>query len=401
MAYQKKMFVSFGTGFYQIPLLNAIKNLGIPILGIDQNPDSKGKSLCDIFINCSLLEEEKIIKLLKPYKNHILGIYARSFGKVLEIANKVANYFDLPANPTTSLETFRNKKEILNFVLSDPYLNKQKFMIENLESSNKWIVKSTSSYGKINVKLIDRLSDFTRDPSLYIEPFYEGKEYIFFGFIINKKLYPLVITQKEIVDFDFIQKIPETKNLLFCDRSHFYPSDLTDLQKYKIFQISNAIIKKTNLLLGPFLAEYIVNNDDIFLLEAVPEVGGEFIADYLIPEILNLPYFEFLVQIYMNQNLEQIKKTLTKKLLQPKEKVFLINYIFQKEGYFRNLEFPELLWRTKNYFFHHILKEKGSYTKYKNKNLDRLAVFGLMGYSIHDLVETSKEIEKHIKIEYD
>ncbi len=394
------MFVSLGTGFYQIPLLNALKNLEIPIIGIDQNLESIGKNLCDIFFSCSLLDKERIIEILKPYRKHLKGIYSRSYGKFLETANELANYFGLPANPDPSIQIYRNKKEVLKLALNDPYLYKQKDRIQKLEQSKKWVVKSISSYGKINIDLIENLADFKNSTSFYVEPFYEGNEYIFFGLIINRKLYPLVITQKEIINFDYIKKNPETKPLLFCDKKHFYPSNLTDLQKYKIFQISNYIVKKTNLVLGPFLAEFIVHNDDIFFIEAVPEVGGEFIADYLIPEILNLPYFEFLVQILMNENLESIKETLTKKLLQSKEKVFLINYIFQKEGCFQNLQFPETFWKSKYYFFQHILKKKGDFTKYKNKNLDRIAVFGLLGDSLQDLIETSNQIENDIIIEY-
>ncbi|MFN3604767.1 MAG: hypothetical protein ACK4UJ_08665 [Leptonema sp. (in: bacteria)] len=394
------MFVSFGTGFHQLPLLNALKNLGIPIIGIDQNPESVGKNLCDVFFSCSLLDTTRIIEFLKPYKKELKGIYSRSYGKVLEVANEVANYFDLPANPKESFERFRSKKEILEIALSHSFLKSQKEWIQNLDKAEKWVVKPISSFGKRDIQLITNKEYLKTQTSNLIEPYYKGKEYIFFGLIIHKQLYPLIITQKEIIDLETITNHKELAELLFCDKKHFFPSDLTEIQKYKIFQISNFIVKKTNLIIGPFLAEFIVDGENVFFLEAVPEVGGEFIADYLIPEILQLPYFELLVQIYRNQNLKEIKELLNFKLEQKKEKSFLINYILQKNGVFINLEFPESLWKSKYYYFHHLLKEKGSYTDYKRKNLDRLSVFGLAGNSLKNLIDLSNAVEKETKILY-
>lgn len=396
------MFVSFGTGFYQLPLLNALKNLNIPIIGIDQNPNSVGKNLCDIFFQCSLLEKSKIINFLKPYKKNLIGIYSRSFGKVLETANEIAHYFELPSNPVETMKKFQNKKEILEIALEHSFLQDQKEQIQNIEKSKFWIVKPLYSSGKRNIQIIKNFKNFTNKDQFIIEPFYEGKEYIFFGFVISKKLYPLVITQKEIVDFEKVHLNYEYSNLLFCDKKHFFPSDLNEMQKYKIFQISNFIIKKTNLILGPFLAEFIVNGDHIFFIEAVPEVGGEFIADYLIPDILQIPYFEYLINLYSNQNLESIKENLNLLLEKEKEKKFIINYILQKEGKFLNLEFPKDLWKSEYYYFHHILKEKGICTTFQKKNLDRLAVFGLSGTeSLSKLIQLAQQIEKNTIIKYE
>lgn len=395
------MFVSFGTGFYQIPLLNALKNLNIPIIGIDQNSNSIGKNLCDIFFQCSLLEKSKIIEFLKPYKKNLIGIYSRSYGKILETANEIANFFELPSNSVETIKKFQNKKEISKIALEHSFLQVQKELISNIKKSKLCVVKPIHSSGKKNIQITDNFKKFINKDEFIIEPYYEGKEYIFFGFVIHKQLYPLVITQKKIFDFKQIKENQEYSNLLFCDKKHFFPSDLTDIQKYKIFQVCNFIIKKTNLILGPFLAEFIVNEGEIFFIEAAPEVGGEFIADYLIPEILQIPYFEYLIHIYLNQNLERIKENLNSKLEKEKEKKFLINYIFQKEGKFLNIKFSEDLWKSKYYYFHHILKEKGIYTSFQNKNQDRLAVFGLSGTDpLSTLFELSDTIEKNIIIEY-
>ncbi len=71
--------------------------------------------------------------------------------------------------------------------------------------------------------------DYIQNKQYIIEPYYEGKEYIFFGFILNKQLYPLLITQKE--------KVQSEKDPLFlCDTIHYYPNDLTYETKLKFFK---------------------------------------------------------------------------------------------------------------------------------------------------------------------
>lgn len=391
------MFVSLGTGSNQIPLLIALKNLDIPIIGIDQNPEAEGKYYCDYFFISSIQDIDTIYKLLKPFEKKLSGIYSRSFGKNIQIANELAKMFQLPHNPLESIKMYENKKNILSIAIQYPELKYQKHIIENIFKAKKWIIKHQSSYGKKNIFIEnnkENIDKWINQKEYIIEPYYEGKEYIFFGFIIDKQLFPLIITQKN--------KNLNHKELLFCDKSHFYPNDLSYHIKYKIFQISNYIIKKTKLLIGPFLAEFIVNDNHIFFIEAAPEVGGEFICDFLVPEITGIPYFEYLIQIYTGKNYESLKQILFEKLQTPKNKAMLIEYILQKEGIFKNLYFPKDLFFSPYYYFHKILKKQNSITSYENKNLDRIGVFVLYGETdLENLIKESDKIQKNIQIQYE
>lgn len=393
------MFVSLGVGKNQIPLLIALKNKQIPIIGIDQNEHAPGRNNCDFFYQSSILDKKNILEILEPHKDQITGVYSRSFGEAVFIANQIAMELKVPSNPEEALRLFQNKNNILDIALQYGDLKEQLYLKNNLHEAKKWIIRNQNayqSYAKKNIfiaedwKVVER---YLNNSDFIVEPFYEGKEYIFFGFIIERELYPLIITQKETIFND--------EELLFCDECHFFPNDLSYKVKFKIFQISNYIIKKTNLHIGPFLAEFIVNDDKIFFIEAVPEVGGEFICDILIPEVCGIPYFEILIDIYTNNNYEKLKDDLYHLLIQPKRKSMIIQYVLQSNGTFKYLRFPEELFLSKYYYYHEVLKKENTILIKQNKNLDRVALFVLSGETSIDMLkkEVSK-IYKNIKIEY-
>lgn len=55
----------------------------------------------------------------------------------------------------------------------------------------------------------------------------------------------------------------------------------------------------------PFVAEFRINpQGEIYLIEAVPEVGGEFLADVLIPNYFGSSYFKNLVKLLTGEKIE-------------------------------------------------------------------------------------------------
>ncbi len=121
----------------------------------------------------------------------------------------------------------------------------------------------------------------------------------------------------------------------------------------------------------------------------------------MIPEICNIPYFEILIDIYTGKNYSLLKEKLYHTFIKPKKKSMLIQFILQKEGYFVDLIFPEILYRSPYYYYSEIIKEKNTFTKLQNKNQDRLGFYILSGFSsIHQLKIETESIHSNIKIIY-
>ena len=54
-----------GTGFGQLPLINACKEMNIETVGFDRNSDSIGAGLVDKFYNIDIIESAEICKIAK------------------------------------------------------------------------------------------------------------------------------------------------------------------------------------------------------------------------------------------------------------------------------------------------------------------------------------------------
>ena len=108
------------------------------------------------------------------------------------------------------------------------------------------------------------------------------------------------------------------------------------------------------------------------MIECSPEIGGEYLADWLIPKALDKNYFQDLVRIYTGEEIKSGAYVHTKAHSQVS-----IRFIAQSNGRLKRLEFPPYLAKNKNLLFAYYLKKAGDRTSLKQGNLDRLAVFGL------------------------
>lgn len=315
-------FVSIGAGNNQVPLIVAAKSLGYSVIAIDQNPNSSGFSLADTQIISSIFDREFIIQKLRNLEN-IAGLYSRSFGKAVEVANSIAKSFHLVSNSHSALRFFRNKQKY------KPILQSWQIPVpSDYKNATQYIIRPSTGYAKEGLRIvtIEEAKQFepaqnnstSKDNGLqniFIEPFIENtRECILLAFVIDGSFYPIVITDR-------------FRNHDFSDRMHVYPSILPAEVRYQMVEHCRRIVRRSKIMQGPFLAEFIIDqNNRPYLVECAPEVGGEFLADDLVPAVLNLPYFELLIQIYTKTNLDSIKRRLITLLEEPRSTSMVIGF---------------------------------------------------------------------------
>lgn len=315
-------FVSLGAGNHQVPLIIAAKSLGYSVIAIDQNPNSSGFSLADTKIIGSIFDRQFIIQELQNHEN-IVGLYSRSFGKAVEVANSIAKSFNLVSNSHPALRFFRNKQKYKSVLQSwqIPVPNDYK-------NAKQYIVRPATGYAKEGLRIVTQkeakqFKALQNNPikndhnfqNTFIEPFIENaRECILLAFVIDSSFYPVVITDR-------------FRNDDFSDRMHVFPSTLPAEVRYQMVEHCRRIVRRSKITQGPFLAEFIIDqNNRPYLVECAPEVGGEFLADDLVPAVLNLPYFELLIQIYTRTNLDSIKKRLIALLEEPRSTSMVIGF---------------------------------------------------------------------------
>lgn len=317
-------FFSCGAGSHQLPLLLAARSLGLGVAAADLNEAAPGFELADRSSVCSILDRPALIDAIEgddELRRHLAGVGCRSYGKAVEIAASLARHFSLPANPHRSLRFFRNKarykKTMQDWQIPVP---------ADVKQPAKYIVRPADGHAKEGLQIVDRMPESLlaetspgksiTKPSArpFIEPFIEGSECILLGLIVQGTFYPVLLSDR-------------FRNTDFSDRMHVFPSSLPGGVRYEMVEHCRRIVRRSGLENGPFLAEFIVTGNTPYLVECAPEVGGEFLADDMIPAVTGLPYFEMLVHIYSGTDSERMRRLLIEHLERERTQAMVIGFL--------------------------------------------------------------------------
>ncbi|MDX1957932.1 MAG: ATP-grasp domain-containing protein [Leptospiraceae bacterium] len=307
---KKGYIISLGAGKNQVPFLEKISEMGYGIIAVDINPNAIGFGLAEIRIQNSILEPEKIyLLLLKTVLDApIVGVGLRSFGKAVKTAAFLAEKFRVTHPKLEIIEKFQNKFQLKKELEQNKILIPKQFHWKNISERTKitkeltfpLIQKPIDGDGKKGIKIFHSLSEWKKsnekNKSGYAEEYIQGKEITVLGFVQGKKFHLVSISDKIT-----------TESPPFLEKTHIVPSTSRELAG-EVILICNEIIKATGLDDSPFVAEFKVNQrGDIYLIECVPEIGGEFLADALIPNQFKYDYFFNYVKLILGKKISRPK----------------------------------------------------------------------------------------------
>jgi hypothetical protein len=110
--------------------------------------------------------------------------------------------------------------------------------------------------------------------------------------------------------------------------SHRLPS-IQEKVKGELKLICQNIIQLTELDNSPIVAEFKVTvRGEIYLMEIMPEIGGEYLADFLIPEFYSYDYFKNYVRLLLKEPIEAVNT----KSIRKKNSISQICFIAPPEG---------------------------------------------------------------------
>ena len=407
-------FLSLGAGKHQVPLIQAAKDLGYKVIAVDKNPNAPGFVQADLKMYSSILKPKKILKTL--YANllsitDLAGVGTRSFGRACYSATLIAKKCSLPGPSPKKLEIFRNKvllKKLANKLkipCAPSYLfnNKKKSKEINLQIDFQkhlpLVVRPIFGHGKKGVLLLDRVEDVNeflkKNKTLnnfLLDKYIEGREITVIGLVSNGRFQLSCITEKHVAKYFSY----------FIELQHHFPVQIEKDVIDKICNYLQRICDDTNLDYCPLVAEFIISDYNekmpICLIECSPEVGGEYLADTLIPIATGQNYFQDLIKVYTGQNITSNNFQVDEKNMRQ----INIRFIPQKTGTLKKIEFPKTLKAHKGFLFSKILKEAGEHTSLERANLDRLAVFALQS-SAEDqkIYQDVEQIVNETIIEYE
>ncbi len=399
----RRYFLSLGAGLNQSSLINAARGMGYAVIAVDQDLNAPGFAQADMQIQCSILEPRRIIRLLQENitGGNVVGVGCRSFGRAQISASLIARYFGLPSTPPSHLKIFQNKLQLKQCLrqggipIPQIYRCSSEQVRRRLVNYGKPIVaRPVDGHAKQGVRLLKDQKDIEhffkseleRLDQYLVEPYIRGREITVMAIVSKGRCYTISITEK------FVRQEPP----LFAEERHVYPARISEYLRRRIPDQMQNICDVTNLENGPLVAEFIIpekaspNGQLLYLVECHPEIGGEFLADQLVPAVYNFNYFQALICINTGLPFTKLENIEEQQL----DSSVIIRYIPQKqEGVLRHLAFPASLEQEKRLIFASLLKKAGDRVSLSSGNSDRLAVFGMQA-PLRKAAELSRRVEE-------
>lgn len=372
-------FISIGGGENQLPLIEKALSKGFSVITVDKNNLAPGFSKSKIKIIESTSEYRKVLNALShvPLTETIIGVGCRSFANACYTASYIANKLNLPGPSSEVVRFLLNKKDyLLNFSkLGIPV--PQSFTL-NKESTHFQLPKNiefpliakpifgNSKTGLYKITNEDDLNKFLENFKNHLDEFIfqryiPGQEVVVLGFVGDKEFSLVSCSDKW-----------KTSYLPYFDRVHILP---TSKENYigEIDRIMNYLSKYLKLTFTPLLAEFLIDDrDNLYLLELAPEVGGEFLADYLIPEYYKIDYFDMLFDLLTEKKLPN---PIYYKVDNKESAIFYL--VPEKNS--QKVKEPNSFETSKNekIFFQKKLLEENSVVNFKKGNLNRSYCIGI------------------------
>lgn len=382
-------FVSIGAGLNQIPLIREAKKAGFHVIGVDTNPNAHGFFTCDLKIQESIVNYKEIYYKLQELlvDGSIKGVMTRSFGPAIATTAYLAEQFNIPYLPFSVCENFTDKVLMKQLFAEEGILTSKIIQTSRTGKKEKiapdrypLIFKPVTGHAKKGVRMIASASDLTArqkeaadaGTAYIIEEYIHGDEIIALG-IVNKKEFHLVdITDKKT-----------TPPPVFVDLIHSAPSMHEELFT-RIQHIGQKVSQAFSIETSPLVMEFIVTaSRDLYLIEAVPEFGGEFLADVLIPSRSGYNFIGEAIKACTGENFSP-------PLLRKKRKAAVIRYITGKKGTLASCN-PDGPRKARGVVFSRIFKEIGSEVGEPRDNLDRIGVIAVTGKTPRDAEEKAEQ----------
>jgi biotin carboxylase len=383
---KKRFIVSLGAGKHQVPLIEAAFRAGFPVIGIDQNTTAPGLDLCTLKIQESILDIKSIEDtLLQTCLSLPMAVFVtRSYGEAVVSAAKLNLLWNRPFLSPETASIFLSKKEMKEVFLENNISTPKQTVVTsrstNIISKLDYpvMVKPETGHGKTDVRLVENMRKLMpllkKNKSLITEEYIEGDEVIAAG-IIHKGTFTLLsLSDKERTELPW-----------FSDLGHYSPSKYSSRWN-DVEAMGQDVAQAFTIENAPLIMEIIFQNETLFLIEAVPEFGGEYIADYLIPLSSGLSLFT-LSLLSSAGCIPPIPKKVKEK------KAVAIKYITsEKEGKVTAARVPSRF-PSKNHIFGELFVKPGDKVSPPKENSQRLGVVVAQG---KNLEEAKKHAQKMI-----
>lgn len=387
-------FVSIGAGINQIPLILEAKHANFQVIGVDMNPSAPGFYHCDLKIQESIQDYENIYIKLRELliDGRISAVMTKSFGDAIVTAGFLCEKFGLPFLPFEESRKFLNKRltreqmaesgirmpELLTYKPRSKSggLKKDQFPV---------VVKPYAGHAKQNVLMIDTPEELdaffkTNSPADFIiEKYIRGDEIICAGIIHQGTYIHVAMSDKKT-----------TPRPHFVDTMHIMPSRYSGLAEETV-KTGQALAGIFNIHTSPVIMEFLVDREGhLYLIEAIPEFGGEFIPDIMIPASTGYNHIGSLISAVTGESF-------TKPSRRANHTPVVVKYITGTEGTLASFS-TDRVKTMENILFTRIFKHIGDRVSAPVTNHDRIGVIVAKGKTVEAAISSAESAEREMNI---
>lgn len=277
---EKKAIVLGGTSPH-IELIKQLQNRGYYVILVDYLDNPPAKKYADLHLQESTMDEDVVLDIAKKYEVSLV------ISACVDQANITACYVaeKLGLTKPYSYETAKNitnkgymkKVMVENNVPTTKYVYLEKDdEITELQLKYPVIVKPADSCAASGVKKAENREELeqylenakavSRTGRTVVEEFFQGIEVSAYCFVVANKTKVVMISER-------ISIIEGEEKVLKCYAT-VTPPDISDVAIRKIEETSDRIAKSFNLNNTPLHVQFLINGDEIDVIEFAPRVGG-------------------------------------------------------------------------------------------------------------------------------
>lgn len=287
-----KTILLLGGSDFQVPAIQAAKDLGLRTVLCDYLPDNPGQYVADVFYQKSTTDREAMLEVARAER--VDGVLSFCSDVALPSAAYVAEQLGLPTNPLPSVEILSNKQ------LFHPYLSRHGFACPHLVSFAKdasvdevmhlaadlslpIVIKPTDSSGSKGVTRLDELSydavsqaldaasSFSRNDVLVAEEFIEYE----YPHLIGGDIF---VKDGKIVFWGLMSCLRDNDVASLVPVGKAYPAGLSAQQEAAVREQLQALVTSLGLQFGEMNVEVIIGRGGVpHILECGGRAGGNLI----------------------------------------------------------------------------------------------------------------------------
>lgn len=324
-----------GGGEAQLNAIRRAKKLGFSVVVSDMNPDCPGAVEADYFIKASTFSfEETHSAAVIAGVDAILTLGTDQ--PVLPVT-KTAIKLSLPSGISVETALGVTNKRIMKPIFENNGIPTCKFCLISTKSRPEdlkgfiypLVIKPVDSQGQRGVYKVDNWDElyeylpnvlsFSREDNVLVEEYYPGDEISVSGWVVNKQLYPLIITDRVTIS--------NGSHIGVCVAQE-YPSKYMENYGDAIIKISEKVVSSFSITNGPVYFQMLIGNEGIKVNEVAVRIGGGY-EDESIPAITGVDILKLQFELATKG---QVDESVLKKYKFPSPVFGAVIFLFTKPG---------------------------------------------------------------------